>query len=123
MSENPPEEQKKKTITEELEVAGNQLVDRVQDIIRQGNVRRLIIRNADDKVLFETSLTLGVGLGGALALVGGLPLAVIATIAAAVSRVKVEIVREVDDDTEAPAATEEKKPSKRRKVEIDVDEE
>ena len=115
MSENEPKESKKRTITEELEVGGSQLVERVQEIIRQGNVRRLIIRSADDKVLFETSLTVGVGIGGALALVGGLPLAVIATIAAAVSRVKVEIVREVE---EGDVLEEGKK-----KIDIDVDEE
>lgn len=114
MSENEPKESKKRTITEELEVGGGQLVERVQEIIRQGNVRRLIIRSADDKVLFETSLTVGVGIGGALALVGGLPLAVIATIAAAVSRVKVEIVREVEDGDVVEG---------KKKIDIDVDEE
>ena len=33
MSENEPKESKKRTITEELEVGGSQLVERVQDII------------------------------------------------------------------------------------------
>jgi hypothetical protein len=96
MSQHQPE-QDKKTVSEEIEVAGNQLVDRIQEIIRQGNVRRLIIRSADDRVILETSLTVGAVAGGALAIVGGLPLAIIAAIAAAVARVKVEIVREVED--------------------------
>ena len=92
MSEN-----EKKTVTEELEVAGSQLVDKVQDLIRQGNIRRMVIRTADDRVLLETSLTVG-AVGSAVALIaGGLPLAILGVIAAAVSRVKIEIVREVEE--------------------------
>ena len=87
----------KRTISEEIEVAGNQLVERVQDIVKQGNVRRLVIRSADDRVLLETSLTVGAVASGALVL-ASLPLAILATIAAAVARVKVEIIREVSDD-------------------------
>jgi hypothetical protein len=96
MTQQQPD-QDKKTVSEEIEVAGNQLVERIQEIIRQGNVRRLIIRSADDRVILETSLTVGAVAGGALAIVGGLPLAIIAAIAAAVARVKVEIVREVEE--------------------------
>lgn len=93
-------EQGKKTFTEELEVAGSQLIDRIQDIIKEGNVRRIIIRSADDRVILETSLTVGVAAGGVLMLTpAGLPLAVLAVIAAAVARVKIEIVREVTDDS------------------------
>lgn len=116
MSEEQPQVEKtKRTVSEELEVAGNQLVDRIQDLIKEGNVRRLIIRSADDRVLLETSLTVGVGVGGALAVIGGVPLAVIATIAAAISRVKVEIVREVQEGDVLE--------DKRKRVEINVDEE
>lgn len=104
----------KQTFTEEVEVVGNQLVDRVQDIIQQGNVRRLIIRSADDRVLLETSLTVGVAAGGALAIVGGLPLAVLAAIAGAVARVKIEIVREIGDDEVLEV---------KKKVDIEVEDE
>jgi hypothetical protein len=109
------QENEKKTFSEEIEVAGSQLVERIQEIIRQGNVRRLIIRSADDRILLETSLTVGVAAGGALAFVGGLPLAIIAAIAAAVARVKVEIVREIEDGDVLE--------DKKRKVEIAVDDE
>ncbi|GAB4514019.1 MAG: hypothetical protein OHK0046_15520 [Anaerolineae bacterium] len=108
---NPQEE--RKTFTEELEVAGNQLVDRVQDIIKQGNVRRLVIRSADDRVLLETSLTVGAVAGSVLVL-ASLPLAILATIAAAVTRVKVEIVREIGENDVIEGKS---------KVEIAVDEE
>lgn len=85
--------EKKKTISEELEVAGNQLVDRVQDLVKQGNVRRIIIKNPDDDVLLEMSLTMGAVAGGVLAL--GAPwLAALGAVAALIARVKIEIVRE-----------------------------
>lgn len=89
----------RKTFSEEIEVAGNQLVDRVQEIIKQGNVRKVIIRSADDRVLLETSLTISAVAGSALALTGALvPVAVLGTIAAVVAKVKVEIVREITDE-------------------------
>lgn len=104
----------KKTMTEEIEVAGNQLVEKVQEIVHQGNIRRLVIRTADDKVLLETSLTVG-AVGGAVALmIGQLPLAILAVIAAAVSRVKIEIVREVEEGDVVES---------KKKVEIAVEDE
>jgi predicted regulator of Ras-like GTPase activity (Roadblock/LC7/MglB family) len=97
MSENRNPETGKRTITEEMELAGNQVVERVQDMIKEGNVRRVVIKTSDDKVLLDTTLTVGALAGGALALIYW-PFAAIAAIAAAVARVKVEIVREIGDD-------------------------
>lgn len=82
-----------KTFTEQLEVAGNQLVDQVQDLVKQGNVRKLIIRTSDDKELMQVSLTVGAIAGGALAMAAPW-LAALGAIAALVARVKIEIVRE-----------------------------
>jgi hypothetical protein len=84
---------KTKTFTEQLEVAGNQLVDQVQDLVKQGNVRKVIIKTADDKELLEVSLTVGALAGGAVALAAPW-LAALGAIAALVARVKIEIVRE-----------------------------
>jgi len=113
-NEAPNVEKTKRTFSEELEVAGSQLVDRIQDIVKQGNVRKIIIRSADDRVLLETSLTVGAVAGGALAIIGGLPMAVLAAIAAAVARVKVEIVRELGDDEVLEV---------KKKVDIEVEDE
>jgi hypothetical protein len=82
-----------KTFTEQLEVTGNQLVDQVQDLVKQGNVRKVIIKSADDKELLEVSLTVGALAGGAVALAAPW-LAALGAIAALVARVKIEIVRE-----------------------------
>jgi hypothetical protein len=82
-----------KTFSEQLEVAGNQLVDQVQDLVKQGNVRKLIIRTSDDRELMQVSLTVGAVAGGVLALAAPW-LAALGAIAALVARVKIEVVRE-----------------------------
>jgi hypothetical protein len=52
--------------TEEFKVNGEELVARIKELIRQGNIRRVIIKDRDGKILMEFPLTLGV-LGAALA--------------------------------------------------------
>jgi len=81
-----------RTWTEEIEIAASELVDRVKELIQQGNVRRLIIRSSDDKVLLEIPLTAGVAVGGVLTLFAPL-LAALGAMAALLARVKVQIVR------------------------------
>jgi len=110
------EKQTKSTTTEEFEISASQLTDRVQQLIHQGNIRRIIIRSQSGRVLMDTSLTVGAGLGGALAIIGGFPLAAIAAIAAAFARVKVEIVRELQDGDVL-----EDRAEKPKRVEINVD--
>ena len=85
----------KKTFTEEIEVAGTQLVERVKDLAEEGNVRQLRIKSADDDVYMEMPLTIGVLAGGAVALAAPW-LAVLGAFAALVARVKIEVVREVE---------------------------
>ena len=46
------------TWTEEIEITGSQLVDRVKELVDEGNVRRLIIRTSDDRTLLEIPLTI-----------------------------------------------------------------
>jgi hypothetical protein len=92
-----PETTEKKTFTEELEVAGNQAVERVKELVAEGNVRRLIIKNMEDNVLLEMPLTIGAVAGGAIVLAAPW-LAALGAFAALVARVKIEIVREVDSD-------------------------
>jgi Tfp pilus assembly protein PilN len=46
--------------TEELSISGERLVSTVKEIVRQGNVRRIAVRNRDGDTVFELSLTLGV---------------------------------------------------------------
>jgi hypothetical protein len=62
------EEEEEHTLTEQIEIAASELVDRTKELIEEGNVRRLIIRNPDDKVLLEVPLTTGVAVGGVVTL-------------------------------------------------------
>lgn len=91
----------KRTFTEEIEVLGDQLVQQVKDLLKEGNVRQLRIRASDGDIVLETPLTFGVVAGGAVVLAAPW-LAILGAIAAFVTHVQVEVVREVDDvDAEA----------------------
>jgi hypothetical protein len=86
MSEQP----KKRTWIEEIELAGDQLVDKVKDLVHEGNVRRVRVRHEGHTVL-EIPVTLaavGVVLAPVLAAVGAL--------AAVITRCTIEVEREED---------------------------
>lgn len=46
--------------TEEFSVNGEQLLGKVKELLRQGNIRRVIIKDKSGKVLVEFPLTVGV---------------------------------------------------------------
>ncbi|GAB4491134.1 MAG: hypothetical protein Fur0016_22590 [Anaerolineales bacterium] len=46
--------------TEEFSVNGEQLLAKVKELLRQGNIRRVIIKDKAGKVLVEFPLTIGV---------------------------------------------------------------
>jgi len=46
--------------TSEFRVRGENLVGKVKEILHEGNVRRIIIKNDEDRTLLEIPLTLGV---------------------------------------------------------------
>ncbi len=87
----------KKTFTEEIEIAGDQLIERIKEIVKEGNVRSLRLKASDGDIVLETPLTIGVVAGGAVALAAPW-LAVLGVIAALVTHVTVEVVREVEED-------------------------
>jgi len=45
---------------EEFKVSGEELVKKVKELIKAGNIRRIIIKNEQGKTLIEVPLTLGV---------------------------------------------------------------
>jgi hypothetical protein len=95
---------RKKTFTEEFEVAGSQLVARVKELFAEGNVRRLRIKSADGDLILEIPLTVGALAGGAVALAAPW-LALIGAFAGLVARAKVEIVRDGPKDKAARASS------------------
>lgn len=88
------EEKKKdeRTVGEQFEVAGAELVEFVKKLIREGNIRRIIIRNEKGEVLIEIPLTAGVAIGGVLTLFAPILVAV-GAMAALLTSVKVEVIR------------------------------
>lgn len=46
--------------TEEQRVSGEGLVARVKELVREGNVRRIKVKNNDGRTLLEIPLTIGV---------------------------------------------------------------
>jgi hypothetical protein len=81
----------KETRTEELTIRGEELVATVKELVHQGNIRRITIKNREGRVLIEVPLSLGVV--GALLLP---TLAALGALAAIVTECTI-VVERVDD--------------------------
>lgn len=49
-----------KTRTEEFHVNGEELLGKIKNLIKEGNVRKIIIKDKEGKTVFEIPLTFGV---------------------------------------------------------------
>jgi len=49
-----------KVRTEEFRVNGEELIGKIKNLVNEGNIRRVIIKNKEGKVVFEIPLTFGV---------------------------------------------------------------
>lgn len=78
--------------SEEIEVAANQVVEQVQSLVREGNVRRLIIKH-DGNTVLEVPVTIAAIAGVATLYMAPL-LAALGALAGLVARVQVVIERE-----------------------------
>ena len=76
---------------EEFSLNGSEIIDKIKELIHQGNIRRIIIKNEEDRTIVEIPLTLGL-VGAALAPV----LAAVGAIAALVTRMTI-IVEKIDE--------------------------
>jgi hypothetical protein len=97
---------RKRNLIEEIEIAGDQLVNRVKELIREGNVRRLIIRKSGGDVLIEIPLSAGLAVGGVTTIFAPI-LVALGAMAALVASFKVEVVRRPEGFIEADAGQEE----------------
>ncbi|MCL4269502.1 MAG: DUF4342 domain-containing protein [Anaerolineales bacterium] len=48
------------THTEEFRVEGEKIVSKIKELIHEGNIRRVIIKDKDGKILMEIPVTFGV---------------------------------------------------------------
>jgi len=78
----------KKKIDDTFQVKGEELLKKVKELIHEGNIRRIIIKGKDKRVLVEFPMTIGV-VGIALAPV----LAAVGAIAALVTECTVKVER------------------------------
>ena len=72
--------------TEEFKIEGGKVLDKIKDLIHQGNIRRITLKNEEGKPLIEIPLTLGL-VGAAL-----LPVfAAVGALAAIVTRMTIVV--------------------------------
>lgn len=57
--------EKAKNLYEEVQGGFNEVISRIRELIKEGSARKLIIKDKEGKVLFQTQLAMGVG-GAAL---------------------------------------------------------
>ncbi|MCU0910097.1 MAG: DUF4342 domain-containing protein [Rhodobacteraceae bacterium] len=88
--------------TDEIEVAGTELVERVKKLAAEGQVRRIRITEPDGDLVLEIPLTIGAVAGGALVLAAPL-LAALGALAAFLTKVRIEVIRDGGGGT-PPAA-------------------
>jgi len=74
--------------TEEFQVDGEMLITKIKELVHQGNIRRISIRNEEGKTIIDIPLTIGV-IGALLAP----QLAAIGVIAAMISKATIVIER------------------------------
>ncbi len=84
----PQEEEVGEGRRERYKVAGEKLLTKVKELIKEGNVRRIAIKNDEEKTLIEIPLTFGV-VGAALFPVW----AAVGAIAALVTDCSIEVER------------------------------
>jgi len=88
-AEKKKDKQKK---NEEFFLSGSEIIDKIKELIHEGNIRRLILKNEEVRTIIEIPLTLGV-VGAAFAPT----LAAVGAIAALVTKMTL-IVEKIDDD-------------------------
>ncbi|MGB9906410.1 MAG: DUF4342 domain-containing protein [Candidatus Saccharicenans sp.] len=84
------EEKKKKF--EEFKVSGSEILEKIKEIIREGNARRIIFKTEDGKIFMEIPLTVGI-VGTLIAPVW----AAIGAVAALASNLTIVVEREERD--------------------------
>ena len=85
---------------QEFTVNGDQVVAKVRELVNEGNIRRLIIKNEEGRTLLEVPLTIGV-IGAAL-----LPVfAAIGALAALATRCTIVVERDEPDSSTGTIGT------------------
>lgn len=84
--------EEKKPFSEELMIKGSELVGRVKELIKEGNVRKIVVLKENGDVLFEVPMNTGVAVGGVLTMMAPV-LAGLGAAAALLTNVRVKVER------------------------------
>ena len=95
----PETEATDKVTLEELKISGDALVAKIKELVHQGNIRRIIIKNDEGHTLIEIPMTVGV-IGGVISAVFFPVIAAVGAIGAMVARLTVVIERQQSASTD-----------------------
>ena len=90
----------KKFRTEEFHVSGDKIISKIKELLHEGKIRRIGIKNEEGRVLID--IPLAVGVIGALV---APQLAALGAIAALVTRGTIVVEKEEEEDDGAQSAT------------------
>lgn len=90
--------------TEEFKVSGNDVMKKIKELIKEGNIRKITIKGKDGKNIAEFPLTIGV-VGTVILPV----LAAIGTIVALVAECTISVEKETEDPKSKPTKDDEEK--------------
>lgn len=93
------------TKTEEFKVSGEDLMKKIKELIKEGNIRKITIKSKEGKAIAEFPLTIGV-IGTVILPV----LAAIGTIVALVSECTISVEKEEPEEESEGEETEEEMP-------------
>ncbi len=91
---------------DEFQIKGEEVLTKVRELVHEGNVRRIVIQNADGKTVLEVPLTVGVV--GALLLPTA---AAIGAVAALVTDCTIKVFREEEPAGDVPDVVEDEAPA------------
>lgn len=89
--------------TEEFSMNADKVVDKVKELVNEGNIRRIIIKSQEGRTLLEIPLTVGIGIVGATALIAPV-LPVLVAIVAVVAKVNIVVERETTPPPTPPSS-------------------
>lgn len=85
------------TFTEEFKFTGEQIFAKIKNLIKEGNIKRLIIKNKHGRVLLDTTVSIG-AIGAGWLFLSAPILTTIAAIVMSIKEVHVEVEREKSAD-------------------------
>jgi len=84
--------QKDKSFQESFKVSGDEILTKIKEIIKEGNARRIIIKNEKDETIMEFPLTVG-----AIGIVLAPIFAAVGTLTALATKCTIIVEKKVDE--------------------------